>query len=228
MVRHVVFLITNTNNLQPNPAGSRKLCHGQTLKKTSIVPLLTDSSCGDVTTSQEAYQAKQVYDNPCPQLRDIKEHSCSEHTKTEKSRRPPRDNSNIKTELENRLLESMDHNYEPSSGYENLPSMDQFKAFATLQGFDLPLDIVSKIEGVVLLCMSLSECQSPTQAMSIFALYMKSHYNKALVNIALDAFAELFEPDTFEDAVRSDTLGDIGEYEPHSSSPEKPQWLASL
>lgn len=103
--------------------------------------------------------------------------------------------------------------YEPHAGLDD--TLKNLRAQAELMGQNLPADIWSKVEGAVLLASALFECQSQTQAASIFLLYLKTHYSEALTVTAYEYFQELFcEEET-------------SELEPHGGK-EKPDWLNLL
>jgi hypothetical protein len=87
------------------------------------------------------------------------------------------------------------------------------KHIASLQGISLPDDIYNHLEGFGLLCLSLCEAVSATQACSIFLMYLKLHFkDKSLIGSAADCFRGLFESD---------------EIQPHSGL-DRPDWLSSL
>jgi hypothetical protein len=110
-------------------------------------------------------------------------------------------------------FEPVEKAFKPHAGLQFQNATDQLRAFANLQGLKVPSKVFSKIEGITLLLASLAECQSQTQALSIFLLYMKTHFDESLIQVGAHAFESLFEtPD---------------EFEPHAGS-DRPDWLTSL
>ena len=103
--------------------------------------------------------------------------------------------------------------YEPHAGLDD--TLKNLRAQAEMMGKNLPADVWSKVEGAVLLASALFECQSQTQAASIFLLYLKTHYSEALTLTAYEYFQELFSEE--------ESL----EMEPHGAK-EKPDWLNLL
>lgn len=110
--------------------------------------------------------------------------------------------------------------FQPHVGMEDI-SFEFLRAQARQMGGPLPDHLWSKIEGVALLAAALSECRSYTQALSIFMLYLKTHYDEALVAKAADIFEELFA-NKFSEEECNDILS-----EPHSGL-EKPEWISIL
>lgn len=102
------------------------------------------------------------------------------------------------------------HGFAPHSGFE----ISSLREQAKLASVFLPDDIWNKLESFTFFAMSMSECVSYSQALSIFMLYLKTHYDDSIVLKASEAFRELFEqePETIE---------------PHSGL-SKPEWLTQL
>jgi hypothetical protein len=113
----------------------------------------------------------------------------------------------IKYKADQRKKHSFSH-FKTHSGLST--SVDSLRELSQAQGMDLPDEIFSKIEGFTLLCAALIECRSYTQALSIFMLYLKSHYSESLIIKGSEAFKALFQ----EDEIVS-----------HSS---KPEWIEIL
>ena len=94
-------------------------------------------------------------------------------------------------------LKQLDHTLlKPHSSVEPNDPVFQLREQLSLLGINMPEKVLSRIEGVVLLCTALSECQSYTQAFSIFMLYLKNHYSEALISRASVAFKILIDDNT--------------------------------
>jgi hypothetical protein len=106
--------------------------------------------------------------------------------------------------------------YKPHSGIDLQTICSQLKNLSSLQGLNISEIVFSRIEGISLLLAALAECNSQTQAFSIFLLYMKSHFSESLLSVAAKAFEEIFEmPNAY------------GVVEPQSGT-EQPEWLKAL
>lgn len=86
---------------------------------------------------------------------------------------------------------------EPQSSAINL---DSIAAFASLEGINLPDDVLSKIEGMTALFFALRECQTSSQFVSILVLYLKTLSSRSLIETAMkslqDIFPNLLDPQT--------------------------------
>ena len=198
------------------PAGSKFF--------TSIVnrPLLSrSSSCTNLTALHEAYHAKQVFRLITPQSgeeKDARRHKFmkSKNSKSFDTQKYLSKKSGKKWTPELRRAElskkmkKLDQKYlDPHSGLESDPIFQLRQQLNNL-GLNLSEQVLSRIEGVALLCSALSECQSYTQAFSIFMLYLKNHYSESLISRASVAFQILFRDD---------------ELDPQGG---KPEWIAQL
>jgi len=110
------------------------------------------------------------------------------------------------------------HKYQPHGGMED--ALKHLQEQSKLIGKQLPPQIWSKIEGLVLLATSLYECQSETQAVSIILLYLKTHYTESICSMAYNLFKEIIDESIGDENTNDETV-------PHTGT-EKPNWLTLL
>lgn len=115
--------------------------------------------------------------------------------------------------------------YKPHSGTSDksdaaLNLINRLKDIAGTNEIDLGDDLISKVEGMALLCAALYDTVNVRQAIAIILLWVKTHTSRSLYNCVSTTICELFE----ESQMKEEALEEFKRFEPHGNV-ETPEWL---